>query len=422
MGITAKSIILDIADNQGDISWLGIRSLELKLSSVVQNPDAANISATYGPQYSADYSVQNIFDGSKSKVGTTENTAWYSTINTITNVRIICVFTVPVSFDEIVINNAHHGGIYTNRGAQNVKITISTDTITDTTYDASIANSTVLYNSTFDEHTGADEADDQILTLTILFTELPSAEILMAANFRIDAIVSLMPAEISMIGIFGVVETVSLIPAALSFNAEIPGALFIVPVPPANIAFNADINSYSQFTTGEAILRYYLTITGAVDSLSDIDIPMASFQARRRSGSPTYLSAVIPTIEYIDSIAARSNGTIRIDQGYEQNGVVLQRETIIETDIERADTYLGSVNQSIVLTGYTTSTFSAKTLDLTGSVLRSLVNGKINVRMANPYVFLNPGDTVNIDEDTFIVGLMSYAISPDFQQIDIQEA
>jgi hypothetical protein len=193
-------------------------------------------------------------------------------------------------------------------------------------------------------------------------------------------------------------------------------------IPTAEINVSATISVATSFNTGDAVLRYYLTITGSADNTTDIEIPMSSFQARRRSGAPTYLSAVIPSVDYIDYITARSNGTIRIDQGYEKNGVILQREKIIETTIDRADTYKGSVNASIVLVGYTTTTFSPKTVDLIGSILRSYINGKINVRLARPYIFLNPGDTINIDDDTFIVGNMAYAISDKILQLDIQEA
>jgi len=178
----------------------------------------------------------------------------------------------------------------------------------------------------------------------------------------------------------------------------------------------------STFQTGDAILRYYLTITGSADSTTDIEIPIVSFQARRRSGEETYLQVVLPSVDYIDQITARENGTIRIEQGYEKNDVVLMKETIIETTIDRADTYVGSENNSIVLTGYKQDTYSGKELTLTGSTYRALIDGKINVRLANPYIFLNPGDTVTIDDDTIEVGVMSYMVSSDFSQIEIQEA
>ena len=113
---------------------------------------------------------------------------------------------------------------------------------------------------------------------------------------------------------------------------------------------------------------------------------------------------------------------MRISQGYERNGVELQREIIIETAIDTVNTYQGGTNQSIVLIGYTTSTFSPQTLDLSGSTYRAVINGKITHRLARPYIFLNPGDTVTIEGDTFEVGLMSYAISPTTQLTEITEA
>jgi hypothetical protein len=148
-------------------------------------------------------------------------------------------------------------------------------------------------------------------------------------------------------------------------------------------------------------------------------LPMSSFQSRRRSGNPTYLSAVIPTVDLASYITDRPNGTIRIDQGYEKDGAVLQREPIIETDIDSVDTYEGGGSQSIVLTGYSTASFAPKSVALTGSIYRSLIQGVLTYRIARPYIFLNPGDTVTIDNDEFIVSTMSYSISAQSQIVEI---
>ncbi len=45
-----------------------------------------------------------------------------------------------------------------------------------------------------------------------------------------------------------------------------------------------------------AVVRYYCTLTGAPDGLSDLTIPISSFQATKRTGESTYLSVVVPGI------------------------------------------------------------------------------------------------------------------------------
>jgi len=187
-----------------------------------------------------------------------------------------------------------------------------------------------------------------------------------------------------------------------------------------------ELSQAAEFTTfvlnRNAVIRYYLTLTGSADGTTDIEIPMSSFQARRRSGEPTYLQVVIPTTDYADKIADRANGNIQIDQGYVQDGELLQRETIIETDIDTVRSDKGGNNQSVTLTGYKQQTFEGKSVTLTGSTYRSVNGGKITHRVSRPNIYLNPGDTVTIDDDTFEVGVMNYSISPRRFTLEVTEA
>jgi hypothetical protein len=221
--------------------------------------------------------------------------------------------------------------------------------------------------------------------------------------------------------------------AALVFRIPIPeistgfiGAAgvmdFAVPVGEAVFGLSAEALGVSTFTTEAALIRYYLTVTGAADGVDDIEIPMSSFQARRRSGEPTYLTAVVPSADYAAAIAARANGTLRIDQGYVLAGSILQREPIMETDIDEAAIHHGGRQSSIRLTGYREATYTPKAITLSGATYRGVSGGKIRYRLAKPYIFLNPGDTVTIEDDTLTIGVMSYSISPLAQQIEIQEA
>jgi len=148
---------------------------------------------------------------------------------------------------------------------------------------------------------------------------------------------------------------------------------------------------------------------------------MKSFQARRRSGDPTYLSVVIPTVDYASEIAARPNGTLKIQQAYEQNGVIKQTETIIETDLEEVNPDEGGENQSVSLLGYSTSTYSSKSVTLSGVIYKNTRGGKYHYRLAKPYIFLNPGDTVIFSDDgvTFEIDTMSYFINPTTSLIEL---
>ena len=87
------------------------------------------------------------FDTRLTKKGNADGVQWTTSNFQITNRRLICVFNTPLEFDRIMINNFQRNGANTDMGVKNVKTTISDDAITDTTYNAAIANSTVLDNS-----------------------------------------------------------------------------------------------------------------------------------------------------------------------------------------------------------------------------------------------------------------------------------
>lgn len=173
--------------------------------------------------------------------------------------------------------------------------------------------------------------------------------------------------------------------------------------------------------TGSEIIRYFCILTGAADGTTDLTLPMSSFQARRRSGEPTYLSVVIPTVDYAVEIAARPNGTLKIQQAYERNGEILQTETIMETSLDEVNPDEGGTNQSVTLIGYGTSTFYPKDVTLSGVTYRSTRGGKYHYRLARPYIFLNPGDTVTFTDDgvSFVIDTMSYFINPTTSTIEL---
>jgi hypothetical protein len=174
--------------------------------------------------------------------------------------------------------------------------------------------------------------------------------------------------------------------------------------------------------TGSEIIRYFCILTGSADGTSDLTLPMKSFQARRRAGDPTYLSVVVPGVAYAADILARSNGFIRIQQAYERNKEIIQSATIIEVDFTRADLQEGGQSQSMTLTGYKNTTFYSKPVALSGVTYRATVNGKYRYRLARPYLFLNPGDTVTFADDgvSFEVDTMSYFIDANSSTVELE--
>ncbi|MDF1577669.1 MAG: hypothetical protein P1P81_04395, partial [Desulfobulbales bacterium] len=161
MSFLAKSVILDIADNWGD-AYLGLRSVDFLLASVKEPVTESNATG-YATTYYGGYTAIKAFDTSLSKL----DAGYFEWLTTSanTNQRLICVFATPVEFDEVVINNSHSNGGFTTRGVKNVRVNISTDAITDTTYNAAIANATEIYNGQFGEHIASNVEDPETLVL-----------------------------------------------------------------------------------------------------------------------------------------------------------------------------------------------------------------------------------------------------------------
>jgi len=172
---TAKSIVLDIADNYGS-ALLAIRSVDFYSDGVlIPNINSTNFVAYASSVYNSSYAAYKAFDTSFSKLGGEGDGQWVTAKRHPTTERLICVFNEEQSFDSIIINNAHNNTSGTNYGAKNVKLYTSPDAITSTVYDSAISNSTLIFDGVFDEHVAANVVDNQVLTLTPAAGYLPDS-------------------------------------------------------------------------------------------------------------------------------------------------------------------------------------------------------------------------------------------------------
>ncbi len=176
-----KSVVIDIADNWDATEWgMAVRSIEF----LNTDSDVISLTASDFTAYATTYNYlddnshpRNAFDTTLSKTGIDLNNEWYSDCdnysgaNQITDQRLICVFNNTQSINGIVVNNHHWYGDTLGIGIKNVKIYFSTDTITDTTYNASISNSTLVFDGQIAQHVSSDVVDDQVLTLIVIDPE-----------------------------------------------------------------------------------------------------------------------------------------------------------------------------------------------------------------------------------------------------------
>ena len=195
-----------------------------------------------------------------------------------------------------------------------------------------------------------------------------------------------------------------------------------------NISVSVDpIVSVVNYGTEDerAIKLYTFTLSGAEDGYSDLEIPISSFQGRMKSGESSYLSAVIPTLDYLDEINLRPNGEIFVTLNYEINGVVTHSEEIARANFNQLRWDKGGLNESITISGYKITTHTPKGVELPVENVTYqglLANGKSTFRFATPDLNIRPSDSAKIGDDTIVVGLISYSVSTAFQTMQLTEA
>ena len=171
------------------------------------------------------------------------------------------------------------------------------------------------------------------------------------------------------------------------------------------------LEEIDAITIAYAVRKFYFTLTGDGDATTDIEIPITSFQGRRRNANPTYLSAVIKDITYMDQINDRTNGEIYVEMAYELNGVETEREEIIRAELETIVFDEGSRSSSITLSGNKEESWVGKPITLTGTNYKRTTNDSFNFRFSDVNVYLKPGDIVTIGDDEFIPSLVTFSIS-----------
>jgi len=428
MALTAKSVALDITDNHGSISYIGIRSIDFYLDGSKIDIGFYEIYDHSGPYYSYLYGVDNLFRTDYSKTGAWWHTSWMDEVQEYVTkeVRIICVFRSPIEFNEIRVCNNHSSGSSINTGAKNVKMTVSESIITDLTYNAEISDGIVAFDGVFREHAATNTADEEIFTINDppVAIACEPAEIQISGGvhgifFDGSYYVGTPTAGISIGATCNPFAKISVPPAILTLDADIQLAKCTAYLSPANITLSGQPTTQYEFSTSNTETRFIFTLTGSNDGIGDIEIPISSFQATMNAGASTYLSIVVPGTGSAGDIADRPNGELRIDVSYEQNGVSVKRKKIIETSFDSIRIDEGSTNKSISLSGYKTESVSGDAISLSGSIYRRVSDGEVTHRLAEPNMLLRPGDNVTIGTDTFTASRISYAVSAEIKTFEV---
>lgn len=170
--------------------------------------------------------------------------------------------------------------------------------------------------------------------------------------------------------------------------------------------------------------RFFFTLTGASDQTTDVEIPISSIYARKRSGDPTYLQVVVPTLNYSGDIAIRTNGEMQVELGYEVDGAIALREEILIADLEDIRIDEGPVNRAVTLSGHKTINYSNNLITIARDLVtyRAVQTRARVFRFSHIDAFLNPGDTVVIGEESMTVNNIVYIIDANRSMMEVREA
>jgi len=158
------------------------------------------------------------------------------------------------------------------------------------------------------------------------------------------------------------------------------------------------------------------------DGYDPVTLPISSWQARfRTDDAESYVSIVVPGIEYADIITDRDAGTITIYKGYkflDTNEEFLTE--IIEADIDSVSDGEGPRSASITITAYTTLVESPKSVTIDGlfyratnpdGTIRWRTKLWIDIDSESGDFFIKPGDTLTYDGDSITVSYIAIAVS-----------
>jgi len=175
-----------------------------------------------------------------------------------------------------------------------------------------------------------------------------------------------------------------------------------------------------------AVNRYYLTLTGAPDGTTDVQLPMKSFQIRARTdgagNSTISLIVYIPSLTYAAQITARPNGELVCEMTYEIDGGIEYTSELARVPLEDVKIFEGGTNKSTSLAGSRTWAAGTQKLNLTRATYSSTDDGSQRFRFALPDFFLKAGDTVTVDGGVeFEVVEIVYSVAVRNQQMEISE-
>lgn len=215
----------------------------------------------------------------------------------------------------------------------------------------------------------------------------------------------------------------------IGFSEDIDVTHYPVKHVEATIGFDDEINTLRQYSFGTdeeigfsetiggenigdqrpyiptgLVYNFYVTLTGANDSLDDYPIEkLKTLQLRMKDGESSFvvLSAIY-SVEAETQIGLRPNGTLIIEMASYYQGQEVLREELFEVDFQDARYDVGATSQSLVINGYKILTYDFDTVYLEDATSqRTLQDGRVVYRFARPDFYVRPTHIVAYGDQRF---------------------
>ena len=167
--------------------------------------------------------------------------------------------------------------------------------------------------------------------------------------------------------------------------------------------------------------QYTFVLTGHQNGLSDLSLSISSFQARIRTATPTFASVVLPAkSDTIAGINLRPDGEIVVSIQFVFREEIIYDQEIVRVGLKDIRLDEGSINRTISLSGHGTETHIGQAVNLSNPMIQRLIDGKRTYR-CEPDIFVRPGDTVTINNETFQTDMVTWAVDSLQEWMEVRE-
>ena len=169
--------------------------------------------------------------------------------------------------------------------------------------------------------------------------------------------------------------------------------------------------------------KFYVTLTGANDSLGDYELPQLKtlqLQMKTEDQNSQATISMVYSEEAEAQIDLRPNGTLVIYMASVYHGAEITREELIELDFADARHDLGGTSQSTTIHGSGAGAYDYDSVYLDALISsRTSQAGRTTYKFARPNFYIKPGYLVAYEDERFIADEISFYMAPTEQYMEV---